>query len=254
MNDTHVPNRGTVIALSIAVCCTALVVPVVNYLIYTARWEFAERNPDYVAKLPATISRAISDPAIGAPFANWMLVCAPVLFLGVLLMLTSFLRELKHNDDISPDLRRIIMVLTAALIVLQAMASVGMVMLSQYTFPVYINEHMTGSFLFFISQAFVVFGAGILSRLFERVPPKGRVVNSVMGRLRRWLLLLPGALAVVYLGLFVGKDMVPNASALHWPVHQTYVTVELLLISAFLLYLFSWVPDCIFAIGRYLRS
>ncbi|MEP2533048.1 hypothetical protein [Shimia sp.] len=231
--------------------CTLIVVSVVNYLIYTARWDFALLHPAYVASQPPTISRAISDPIVGDPFAVWMLICAPILWIGVLLMIMTMWRGLRQNHG-SGDGLKMVKNLSILVIFLQALASSGMIILSQYRFPDHDEMHMFGSYLFFFSQAFVVFSGELLSRAYDRLPPNSRLMLPAFCKLRRIAILGPIILSAVYLGLFIGKDFV--SGPIRYVVLQAYVSIELLLISSFLFYILGWTPDCVLAVRRYLRA
>ncbi|WP_435139962.1 hypothetical protein [Pseudopelagicola sp. nBUS_19] len=251
LTGLHAHQRFAALAHLISVVCTVLAVVVVNYMIYTVRWQFAELHPEYVIIQPATISRAISDPLIGNPFAMWMLICAPMLFVSELIMFGSFIRELKRAGVIPSARVQKIGRVTAIVITLQGLASTGMILLSQFRFPEYNDMHMFGSYLFFFSQAFAIFTMAFLSRCYDRLAPLPGTPLPVMGRIRLSLIAVPLLLSVFYLGLFLIKESISDP----WRdlVYQTYVTVELLLCSSFLVYLLAWVPDSLLAARTYLR-
>ena len=52
-------------------------------MMFWARWSFYQRHPDYVQHSAPTISRAISDPAIGGPFAMMILAVTAVVLLAL---------------------------------------------------------------------------------------------------------------------------------------------------------------------------
>ncbi len=249
---THAPSRTVARALAVSLACTTFVVVVVNYLIYTARWDFIKWHPEYMAKRPPTISRALSDPRVGEPFAEWMAICAPVLFVGVLLLAGMALKEfLLVGRPPKRDAMRIT-VLTGLVCGLQGLACVGMVMLSHYRFPDHNDMHMTGSYLFFFSQAFVVVFGEILSRSYAKMPPEGLVFSPKFAQFRKRYVWVPISLGVAYLGLFVIKHF--DLGALSKPLYTGYVSVEPLLLSSFLFYVLAYAPDCLTAMRSYWRS
>lgn len=241
MTDTQwTPSRGTGLAMLISLICTGFVTLVVNAQIYPARWQFAAFYPEKTSERPYTISESIGDPRIGEPFADWMLLCAPILFVGVVLLCLSALRELRaHGSD--PKMARRITLLTWMLLVLQAVACVGLVILSQYRFPHFRDEHMLGSYLFFFSQAIVVVLGEMMSRSYAKLAPEGRVLSPRYAAWRRNYVWVPIALGVSYLAFFLGKGYAPDG--LRYVVYAFYTNLELLLLSSFLLYVMTFAPD-----------
>ncbi|WP_270725073.1 hypothetical protein [Shimia sp. Alg240-R146] len=250
--STQLPKKATVLGLSISVLCTTFVVWVVNALIYTARWDFIVFHPERTARKSPTISRAISDPRIGEPFAEWMAICAPVLFVGVGLLVWAALHELRQNGSAAPQTLRWFLRVSCVLVVLQAMASVGLVILSHWRFPDHHLGHMTGSYLFFFSQAAVVFVGHLITTAYGRLPAQGQVMLPVMARVRRVYVWVPVLLAVVYLSCFILKDF--DFGVINKPLFTVYVSTEPMLLSSFLFYVLSFVPDSVVTILRYVRG
>ncbi|MGX9352036.1 hypothetical protein ACS3QZ_12605 [Shimia sp. W99] len=252
MTSLPLPARRDILLLWVAIACNLLVVTMVNQQIYTSRWAFAELRPDYIAHSPPTISRALEEPSVGDPFAIWMLICAPALFLSILLFTSYFRNRLARQPGVDPRQLKWITVFSIATVGLQALASTGMIMLSQFRFPDHHEMHMVGSYLFFFSQAGVVFVGSHLSNLHDGVDGAQRVLPRSSCRFRRYYVLVPYALSVVYLGLFIvkGIDLSPWNDALY----MAYVTTELILISSFLFFLLSWVSDCLVTLGVYRPS
>ncbi|WP_422049289.1 hypothetical protein [Shimia sp.] len=239
-NTQWTPSRGTGLAMLISLICTGFVTLVVNAQIYPARWQYALFYPEKTAERPYTISESIGDPRIGEPFADWMLLCAPILFVGVVLLCLPALCELRVSAPDAKMVRRITL-LTWTLLVLQAMACVGLVVLSQYRFPHFRDEHMLGSYLFFFSQALVVVCGEFLSRSYAQLGAEGRVLTPRFAAWRRAYVWVPIALGVSYLVFFLGKGYAP--AGLRYEVYYVYTGLELLLLSSFLLYLMTFAPD-----------
>lgn len=234
------PSRPVGMAMLVALISTLFVSVVVNVQMYSARWIYADFYPEKTSVRPYTISESIGDPRIGEPFANWMLLCAPILFVGVvLLFLPAMLALRAHGTD--AKLRRWITVETVILLLLQTVACVGLVILSQYRFPHFRDAHMLGSYLFFFSQAFVVVFGELLSRGYARTGPEGRVFAPRHANWRRRYVWVPIALGVSYLVFFLCKGYAPEA--LRYAVYYVYTGLELLLLSSFLLYMMTFVPD-----------
>ncbi|SMP03643.1 hypothetical protein [Shimia sagamensis] len=235
------PSRATGLAMLVALIATSFVTVVVNVQMYSARWKFAGFYPEKAAERPSTISESIADPRIGEPFANWHLLCAPLLFVGVACLILSTWREARASGKATLKITTVSWVL----VVLQAMASVGLVILSQYRFPDFRDQHMAGSYVFFFSQAFVVVTGEILSRAYANLGPEGQVAGRVwsprFARWRRRFVWVPIILGVTYLCLFLGKGYAPEA--LRYEVYAAYVSTELFLLSSFLFYMMTYTPD-----------
>ncbi|WP_299422862.1 hypothetical protein [uncultured Shimia sp.] len=235
------PSRSTGLAMLVALITTSFVTVVVNIQMYSARWKFAGFYPEKAAERPSTISESIADPRIGEPFANWHLLCAPLLFVGVACLILSTWREARASGQATLKITTV----TWILVLLQAMASVGLVILSQYRFPDFRDQHMAGSYLFFFSQAFVVVAGEILSRAYAGLGAEGQVAGRIwsprFAGWRRRFVWVPILLGVTYLCLFLGKGYAPEA--LRYEVYWAYVSTELFLLSSFLFYMMSYAPD-----------
>lgn len=248
--STVVPGRSTATMMALSLAFTGFVIVAVNILIYRARILFAARNPEAVADRPPTISLAISDPAVGEPFAGWLAICAPLLFVGVGFLILSAWIELQKGGG-APTARegRIIAALCLLVALLQGFAATGMVMLSQFRFPHFNQLHMQGSYLFFFSQAFVVLFGEILSRRFARLPVDRVLITAPSARFRRRYVWVPIVLGVAYLALFILKDV--DLGALNAPLYVGYTSTEPLLLSAFLVYVLTYHVDMWSALRRY---
>ncbi|WP_127113378.1 hypothetical protein [Shimia sediminis] len=253
MSGQMVPRRDTALMMSLSMVLTGVVIVAVNVQIYLARYLYGYYNPDAVSRRPATISRAISDPQVGEPFANWMLVCAPLLAIGVALLIISALIELHRNGGAPTQKEwRILVLLCLVLIALQVFAAIGMVMLSQFRFPNDNKLHMKGSYLFFFSQAFVVMFGEFVSRRFGKLPQDRTLLSFGMARFRKFYVWVPILLGVLYLSLFFAKDF--DLGAVNPPLYILYTTTEPLLLTAYLGYVLTYHADMGAAVRRYLRA
>ncbi|MDV4146175.1 MULTISPECIES: Frag1/DRAM/Sfk1 family protein [Shimia] len=245
-------TRQTARLIALAMVATGFVIVAVNVLIYWARALYAVNHPEYVALQPATISQTLSDAYIGPFFATWMLVCAPILFLGVALLVWAAWVEFRRSKlGTAPEMRRI-QILSGLVVLLQAGASVGMVMLSHFRFPDNHVLHMQGSYLFFFSQAFVIVVGEMLSRAYARQPDGASFLSDAGARLRRWYVWVPIGLGVLYLSLFVLKGY--DLGAIYDAAYLTYTLTEPVLLTSFLGYVLTYHFDMGQALWAYLRS
>jgi len=221
----------------------------VNYWIYHARFVFIGRHPDYVAEQPPTISRAISDPLVGEPFAFWITVCAVLLILGVSGLVVVYLRIARDLPRGTARVRRAFRVCAVAVLLGQVSASVGMYMLSNFRFPDHHEMHMQGSYIFFVSEALVILIGTVFCVLLLRnwtdlasLETDGLMRRGTI-RFRRFFGFAVVGMGVLYLVLFKVKNIdLHSANTL---IYATYVTVEPMLISAFLFFLALFQTDIV---------
>ncbi len=212
----------------------------VTYWIYTARWEFIERNGETYTK-PPTISRAISDPVIGDPFSVWITISSVCLVIGVGILALRHIGLIRRYGDCGRYLTVAALVGWPAVIVLQAASALGITWLSNYRFPDFNDMHMLGSYLFFISQALVVVLVTIFNHALLRersglalLVSDARVRHGWV-RARYYAGLLSVTMSALYFGLFALKGIYEGALA---PVLYTaYVSFELAALTSFMLVL-----------------
>lgn len=240
---------GRALVLGLLFFPMTFVTVTVNYWIYRARFEFIERHPQAAANKPPTISRAISDPAIGEPFAFWISASAVFAVLAMIPVAWLYWRSARAVDTMSPGTGRLLSGSALLLVILQAIAATGMVVLSQYTFPSFNEEHMLGSYTFFISQSLVVLvmalacGCIALQRPVAEALAAKNGVNPRISRLRAPLAVACFAAALSYLGLFVLKDA--GLGAARPLVYRAYVLLEPTLISAYLVVFATYYIDLV---------
>ncbi|MBA5778730.1 hypothetical protein H2509_16520 [Stappia sp. F7233] len=230
------------------------IIVVVNFWIYRARAEYIERFPDIAAIKPPTISRAISDPLIGKPFAFWITLSAVMLIPAFIPVCRLYWRSGGRLHEVDPAAGAAIRRGTVLLAISLAATAVGMVMLSHYTFPNHHREHMLGSYTFFIGQAVVMaLIAWMCFRLARHPLPPGevtsrKVIDPRVSRLRAPLAAASLLVAAAYLGLFLLKGVdLPAGNRL---VYRAYVLLEPALISLCLAVFATYYLDVIRALGR----
>lgn len=220
-----------------------------------ARVEFAALHPGYVAWRPPTISRTLGEPVIGDVFAPTMIVGAVLLAVAVWFILqlywsTAHLRLADRPADLRRS-RRAIYVGAFC----QYTALVGMVLLSQFTYPDHVAWHMVGSYMLFFGHTISITLSGIECRILARAAPagEGRAAGLVPAMSRLRFLLSRGVLvlAVVYLVLFVVKDWPEDP--MRYTVWSIFTILEVALIISFLGYLLTFAID-IAAAERWTRG
>jgi hypothetical protein len=194
-----------------------------------------------VAVQPATISRAISVPAVGEPFAIWITISAILLVFGVFWLSQFYRRIGAQIASPSRYLARMMTYGAPAIVLLQALSGVGMYMLSSYRFPHHHELHMTGSFLFFISQALVVVigtlqcDALLKDRANFAALARAGAVSYRMVLLRKRLGQVVIAMSLIYVCLFKMKDV--DLDTMNTAIYAAYTMTEPLLITMFLVFL-----------------
>jgi hypothetical protein len=246
-------NRRNAVSLLAALIPITFVILVVNFWIYYARYLYIRRHPVESVELPPTISKAISDPAIGDPFAVWISTSAILLFVACIL-LARFKWMLA--ESLPEDQRRIRFQLKAAfvgVVLFQLLTSIGMIMLSWFPLSRSRDLHMLGSYIFFISQAISILLMTLISARLKQdsgaraIFHREHGIASSIWAIRTALGCISVFLALMFALLFVVKDFDLEHKR---QVQQVYVLAEPALISSFLLVLASYYVDLI---GSYLR-
>lgn len=223
----------------------AFLVPAIYIpLVIWARDSFLLRHPQYEAD-PPTISRAISDPVIGGPFADAILLIVALIALSLSLVLWAYGLAIFRVGP-GRRLRAVLVTLLGLFMASQVTASAGMVLTTQYTFFYDHDLHMLGSYVFFAFQALAILLAATLCRLLLRQrgqAPACEVIPFAPAthRFRFRFALVIVALALLYGVLFVVKDR-----ALPLPpyaVQVAYTQLEVLVIGCFVLFLGSYGVD-----------
>lgn len=234
-----VEKPGRLRRLLAALAVILLVPPIVgiNALIYHARWAYAHFHPEEVAAKPHTISRALADPRVGDFFGHCLSVLAPMLGVGVSLLVWLLLSDWWRSG--TGRTRTVSGAAAVGLghlvILLQAIACVGIVMLSTHSLEQNRDLHMAGSYLFFVGQLLVIAVGGFWCHRMQALQVDDPVFRPSTLRRAAWLARFPVAVALVYIGLFYTKDWVP--ASLWMGVMQAYTHTEPLTITGFLLYL-----------------
>ncbi|QGZ33589.1 hypothetical protein [Stappia indica] len=225
------------------------------YMMVWARWTFYERHPDYVQQSAPTVSRAITDPYIGDPFAAAILGVAIVIALAILPISYAFYGAISaragHMPKVAASLRRMM----AVFLVMQVLGTSGMVICTQVTFRHNHDLHMLGSYLFFVFQALSILMSGIITTRLLRLPDTGRPSYLCLGsrytRLRRTLAFVTAGLAGLYVALFLVKGL--DLPVTEYTIYYIYTVQEIVTISAYITQVMLYAPE-IYRIARNLAA
>jgi hypothetical protein len=221
-----------------------LLAPAIAILaMFWARAESIRLHPDQAAWNPPTVSRAIADPAIGDPFALWMILVATLQAFAILRI-----AQAAYRTTLSPFPARYglsMFAMFAAVLVAEGVAVAGVIVLSQYTGSVSDYWHQAGSYMMFIGNGSAIFLCGLFAALdqAERAssPPREIAVplpyHPYIHTRFAWVISVVGVLfGYLY---FHGFD--------YWTQYYDYafrivfVVCELVLLIASLIYLSSFV-------------
>ncbi|NLH79731.1 MAG: hypothetical protein GX458_02650, partial [Phyllobacteriaceae bacterium] len=142
------------------VAVSAIVVPAV----VGARVGFHLRHPDADPSIYLTISRAISDPVIGEPFAFWVTLAALILWPSTHAILWMLSAEHPSRAVLGATRDHLCRLLLAVMSVAMTATCVGMVMLGRHRLGGSAEDHhlhMLGSYVFFAGQATTILLAAI---------------------------------------------------------------------------------------------
>lgn len=241
-NENSLPaasgKASVLMATALAIVPTAVAILTINFWIYYARIEFAALHPEYVAEQPPTISRGISDPSIGEPFAVWVSISAVFILLGVFQIAKLYLRSAAVLPPALGGTARVLRRLGIGAAVAQCVSTVGIVMLSVYRFPTHDFEHMVGSYIFFIAQALAAVLVGFACTIIARNPAVSEAlaahpyINPRLSRFRGPFALCSALMAAAFLTFFILKDF--DLGAWNGIIYQFYVLSEPALITYFL--------------------
>jgi hypothetical protein len=237
--------------VGLAAIAGAVMVPIVEIpAIWWAVREFSLRHPQEVAERPATISRATTDAVVEATLPMIVLLCS------IPIIIASWRVALAYRDTFLAYFpegswqRKTVPLALGVGIFLQAAALLGLNLSTQVTLKEHTFIHMTGSFVFFISQVASIILCGIACSYLARyrsglaMPDDGSPALSLkMHRFRARFALVIAVQAVVYMALFTLKDIA-------LPIERYYMLaafaiLERIVISCFILFLTSYVPDLV---------
>ncbi len=227
-----------------AIGCNLFAFVIVNYWIYASRSEYYVLHPLEAAADPPTISKAITDPAIGVPFHFWICLSAVLLALGTLPVGALYVRTARELPQACWRTRGIIRILSPLALISQLAACTGMAILSTWRGPDHGDGHMIGSYIFFASQIAAILCVGLMCSAIARDAEAGRVLrrfsllHPAMCRVRGAFALAAVFLALLYVVLFLVKGF--DFQFGYDVLYQLYVWVEPLAISCFLAVLASY--------------
>jgi len=225
----------------------AFVFIAINASVYRALAMHRFLYPETHFQHPPTVSGALRDPTIGEPFGFWVGISALVLALAILPVAGLHYRALRHlSVDPRRRMQRVTWLAHVALLG-QMVASLGVVLLSQFRFPDHTEEHIFGSYLFFIGQAaavgFSMIVMVLLRRRFGTNQKDWRAagLSRRMSGVRVFLGSIAILLALAFVGLFAARNFQLDDGTL--PVRPYYVLAEPALINLYLCYLLTFAAD-----------
>ncbi len=219
---------------------------IVGPAVLWARATFHQLHPNADPSTYLTISRAISDPMVGEPFAVWMTVAVVILWATTHYILWMLIAQHPRRPTIGPTRDRVTRGLCVVMSLAMTASCVGMIVLSRYRLG---NDdggashhmHMFGSYLFFGAQATTILLAAVYHSL---LVPLGRTTSPPAVFPDRWRARVGYAVvvaAVLYGVVFQMKSM-DLGPATRWVV-SVYVEFETILIMLFLAYLACYAVD-----------
>ncbi|OWU86400.1 hypothetical protein ATO6_06180 [Oceanicola sp. 22II-s10i] len=197
------------------------------------RAEWIAMFPDQAAVQPPTISRAISVPEIGAPFAFWITIFSVVMLFNACVIGLLYARTVAATPAADARDRRRLTIRAVLLAAIQLPVSAGMVILSVFNLGPHTDLHMFGSYLMFISASLAQFAniaaaTAVLALMRHDMAMRDRgLIDPRAARFRIWFSGAAIATAIFYLALFIAKDTSLRSDALYF----TYVTTEEVLIA-----------------------
>lgn len=225
----------------------AIVVPAILW----ARYTFHRLHPDADPSIFLTISRAISDPAVGEPFAVWVTIAAVILWPSTHLILWMFAADHPPRDLLGRRRDLIGRSVLVGLSLAMTASCIGMVVLSNYRLGSGSADHrihMLGSYTFFAGQAVAILLTATYHSVIAPARRSADVAAFFPPHRRAALGYAIMALAVFYGAIFRVKSM-DFGAAQAW-VTSAYVELETLLIIIFLAYLTLFYVDAV----RFLRT
>jgi len=240
----------------VAIVANSFAAVAVIYWIYRARALYALGHPEIVAKSPATISQALADPAVGAPFSVWVTLSGLCLVFGVIWFAVFYRGLIGAVPEPRRYLRHVLTVGPVVVVGLQAAAAIGMYLLSSFRFPDHNETHMIGSYVFFACQVLVVMCGAVFSDalLRDRASLAALEAHGLLRaralRIRRGFGVFSVGLTATYLALFKLKDFFPRTS--DSTIYVLYTEVEPLVIVSFLGMLMLFQSDLL-KLGRLQR-
>ena len=239
--------------IAVAFALPALLVPLIEIpLVLWARFTFISLHPEYYAD-PPTISRAIDDPLVGTPFAQLILVITVLILVMLPILIRSYSQSISRLN-LSAGLRTVMYVMLTLILLLQLVASAGMIMTTQFTFSIDHDKHMLGSYIFFCSQALTIVLAASLCRILLHQKARHGITDEdwnfrpVMHRIRFLFGMLIMSLVVAYGILFKIRNFEIPVSA--YFLQLLYTQCEVLVIACYVLFLGSYAVDIYYMVRQ----
>ena len=226
-----------------------LIVPIiVAASLIWQRVQFVKLHPTVVSVKPLTISKILNDPSIGEPFLLWMTVGAGLLAFAIWRICRLYLATIAYRFQASEQKKTRLGALVASACLLQAVAIVGMLMLSLNPSHTDSAAHMAGSYMLFFGQAVSILMSGFLCGAIGKAaagagagddPRSGLILRSCVFRWRFSRVI--AGLAVLFWISYLGRDVPLPFEGL--TMQLLFSSLESVLLASFLMYLMSFTPD-----------
>lgn len=181
------------------------------------------RPEDYV-EAPPSISRAIVHDEIGGPFAMVMIPTVLLILLAVSTIHHAYWTLLTQ----SKTAKRLI----TGIVVAEAFAAIGMIMLSQYRTEEWQFQHDLGSYILFAGHAVAITLNGIMASKFKvSAMPEAGATLAWTPKAARTVFIL----SVLYGSLYFGRALLPD-DVFFWQ-RLVLAVLEVVLLTAFVSFL-----------------
>ena len=198
-------------------------------------WAHAENiatNEQAYLVEPPTVSRALTNPLVGGPFAIVMIVGAVLLMMAITQIIREFMDFLKAYPEANTTTNRIMVALVT---LFEIPAILGMVILSQYTGNENARMHDTGSYMLFFGHSFAIITGGLLIHKLKRIrsmqdDPRMVAISQLPAH-ALWVAIWSAVFGVAYFG---GKKMPVEYT---FSSHLAVAVVEVIALLGFLTFL-----------------
>lgn len=205
------------------------------------QWKVVVLHPGVIGYWHPTLSKSLNDPAIGGPFNVLLIFITPFLLFSIWMASRYYWAFCSHvgaSRGHTIFWRGCVVII----LILQVVAAIGMLMVAYFPSSTHPLAHVTGSYMLFFGHATSILLSGFFSRQMGRLDDRALNPFWPKREQRRWRFSLwVVAIAAIYPFLFYA----PNISAIFdfYEFSVVVSAVEVVAISAFLVYLLNFTPE-----------